>query len=983
MSAEPACGEAGLDPRRIAEIIVTARGGNRRGSGYRITDTTVLTAAHVVADSVELRVRCDADRPGQWSTPAAVAWADAGSDLAVLTLTPPEQAPTSLEPVRFGRIADDRHAVIDVHAAGFPLWKRRQGPHGAFRELHQADGTVAALSNLRTGTLELTVTEAGADPDPDASPWAGMSGAAVWVGDRVVGVVAEHHRAEGPGRLAAVRLDHALRRIAEGPRAELARLLGILDPESLPLAGPRAVQDGPPGLRVVGVPVAHGIELFKNRTRERDELARHLSDPTIRMVTLTGRRGIGKSALAAKVMDLLDRGEWPGDARGPLPSGLVNLSTRTTGISLQRIYFDCARLLDPGRRAHLHTVWTTIPEPGDRLAELFAAIGGRLIVMLLDNLEDLLDDDGTIADDGLALFLRYLFLARDTPRLLVTSQVPVRLDPELRRFTAQVELSEGLSSTEAAALLRELDRDGSLGIADLSDDELLNAAVRVHGVPRALELLVGAVADEAALLPSLDDVLDDFTQRHDIVAALAQDRYQRLDAPARAVLAVLAALRTPVRQSVVDEIVGGLDPGIQTGPVLNSLVRMHLVGVDRTSRTLALHPMDADLAYAQFAEQGAFGRQEVERHIASWYARQAMPPEEWRTPDDLEPQRRRFDHLVRAGDHEDAARVLNEISDWLVWHGSVLTAVAMHSAVDGHIRDERVRLTHTAAYGHARLSAGPMEQAVELFMEAARIAERLEDLGAWQSALFGLGDAHRQLGRLDAAVEPFTRAAELARRIGDRDREAHTVLSLSLNHSYRGDGESALAGADRLDELARADGDLLTAARASNARTIALLALRRWREAADAGARTARAYRDADSQEAVAYALNAQGLGLLGLGEPASAAATLEEALGEASLMQNPRAEGVCLLDLAWAYWCEERFARCVDTAERARVALGGAGAAQEAAADALAEAARSLPENPSAAADALTRAAAALDGNPEVVVPDWLSDHAARLREA
>ncbi|MFJ8308568.1 MULTISPECIES: trypsin-like peptidase domain-containing protein [unclassified Streptomyces] len=984
MRTDPPADGPGLDPHRIAEIIVGTHGGKRRGSGYRISGSAVLTAAHVVADATDVRVRCDADRTGEWSAPAAVAWADEENDLAVLTVVPPATTPAAVEPARFGRIADDRHGVIDVHAAGFPLWKRRRRPDGgSFRELHQADGTVAALSNLRTGTLEMTVAPAGADPDPDTSPWAGMSGAAVWAGGRIVGVVAEHHRPEGAGRLTAVRLDHALRRLGAEPRAELARLLAIPDPAALPLAEPTAsheVRAG--GVRVVGVPVAYGIELFKNRTGERDAIARHLSDPAVRMVTVTGRRGIGKSALAAKVMDLLDRGEWPGPDRGPVPYGLVNLSTRTSGISLERLYFDCARLLDPDQEARLREMWTADTTVRDRLAELFEAMGDRLVVILLDNLEDLLHDDGSIADQGLAMFLDCLFRVRGTPRLLVTSQVPVRLAPELRRFAAHVELSEGLRPAEAAALLRELDRDGSLGIADLSDEELLDAAVRVHGVPRALELLVGAVADDSVLLPSLRDVLKDFTRRGAVVADLAAGRYERLDQPARDVLGVLAALRTPVEQQVVEEIVDGLDPSLSVAPILMSLVRMHLVSVDRARRTLALHPLDADIAREQFPEDGPFRRQAVERQIASWYARRTLPSGSWRTPTDLEPQQRRFDHLVRAGDHDGAALVLNEISEWLVWHGSVLAAVSMHLAVEGHIGDERVRLAHTVAYGHARLSAGPMEQAVELFTEAAALAERLGDRPALRSALFGLGDAQRQLGRLDDAVGPLARAADLAHELGDNEHEVHALLSLSLAHSYRRDGASALTGADRLTELARAGGDPLTIARAGNARTIALLTLERWEETVDAGVETARAYRAAGSREAIAYALNAQGVALLALDDPARAAAILEEALREASLMENPRAEGVCLLNLSWAYWCDGRREQAATTAERASAALRIAGASQEAAAHSLAEAARALPDAPLAAADALTRAAVALDGNAEVIAPAWLTAHARQLRE-
>lgn len=1007
--------DGGLDPHRIAEVIITGTtGGGRRGSGYRVTDTAVLTAAHVVADAAGVRVRFNADRPDQWAAPATVAWSDTDADVAVLTVVPPSGLP-AVAPARFGRVTEDHHAVVDVHAAGFPLWKQRRRPDGGrFRELHQADGTVAALSNLRTGTLEITVAPAGADPDPRASPWAGMSGAAVWAGRHIVGVVAEHHRWEGSGRLTAARIDRALRPAHEPYRIELAGLLAIADPEALPEAGSEPTGPDPYGAggphqaavpaqrhddtgramsarsgdsqvnsRVIGLPVAHGIELFKNRTRELDLIGRHLSDPAIRMVTVTGRRGMGKSALAAKAMALLERGEWPGHAQAPLPSGLVNLSTRTSGISLERLYFDCAHLLGPEQETRLRDVWAAQLPVRDKLDELFAAMGDRLFVILMDNFEELLHDDGRIEDEELVVFLDCLFRSGSTPRLLVTTQVPVRLAPELRRFVVQIDLSEGLRPTEAAALLRELDRDGSLGITDLSDEELLQAAVRVHGVPRALELLVGSMADDALVLPSLQDVLENYAQRRDVVAGLAQDRYRRLDPGSRAVLNVLATLRTPVPQEAIVAIAAGLDPGLDVAPALSHLVRVHLVSVDRGSRTFALHPMDADLAYGEMTSHGAMGRTAVERRIADWYANTAPPRSAWQTLDDIRPQRRQFDHLVRAGDFDDAAMVLGRISEWMVWQGSVLGAISMHLAVDGRLGDERARLAHVGAFGLARLAAGPMKHAIELFTEAVDLAQRLGDDRALQNALFGLGDAYRQLGRLDAAVGPLARAGDLAHEIGDTEREVHAILSLSLAHSSLGDGETALAAADRLSDLARASGDLLTEARAGNARTTALLALGRWEETITAGDRTVRAYAAAGIPEGTNYALNAQGVALLALERVAEAVTMLQAAIDEASRMENPRSEGICLCNLAWAYWCDGRYGKAAEAAERASVSLRIAGAEEAAGAQALAEAARArtVPA-PRTAADGLLRAADALGGNVEVVDRSWLVAHAQLLRD-
>ncbi|MGW2082747.1 hypothetical protein ACWCOW_38590 [Streptomyces sp. NPDC001939] len=147
------------------------------------------------------------------------------------------------------------------------------------------------------------------------------------------------------------------------------------------------------------------------------------------------------------------RRSWTSSTAAPV--GLVNLSTRTSGISLERLYFDCARLLDTDGEEHLRRVWSAGGSTQHRLAELLQALGERPVVILMDNVEDLLLDDGGIADPDLAVLLDWLFRAGSGPRLLVTSQIPVRLAPELRRFAAQVTLSKGLSPPEAATLLRE------------------------------------------------------------------------------------------------------------------------------------------------------------------------------------------------------------------------------------------------------------------------------------------------------------------------------------------------------------------------------------------------------------------------------------------------------------------------------------------------------------------------------------------------
>ncbi|MDG4788636.1 trypsin-like peptidase domain-containing protein [Micromonospora sp. WMMD1102] len=224
----------GCDPAAIAEVIVTrADGGQWRASGYRVTTTALLTAAHAVADAQRIVLRFDAGQESQWTVDAEPGWCDPESDIALLRFTPPEQAPDTAT-VSYGGFARDASAVVDVHTAGFPLWKRRTGPSGSrYRDLHDASGRLAVLSNRRDGTAEITVAPPAEPADRTTSPWQGMSGAAVWAGNHLVGVVVEHHLPEGAGRLTATRLDRCLGRADDTRRDELCRLLGLAGPLDL------------------------------------------------------------------------------------------------------------------------------------------------------------------------------------------------------------------------------------------------------------------------------------------------------------------------------------------------------------------------------------------------------------------------------------------------------------------------------------------------------------------------------------------------------------------------------------------------------------------------------------------------------------------------------------------------------------------------------------------------------------------------------
>ncbi|MFC8131162.1 trypsin-like peptidase domain-containing protein [Streptomyces sp. NPDC057302] len=231
-------GSGGLEAARVAEVLVERPDGapGRRGSGYRVGDRSVLTAAHVVGGPVvSVRVRFDADLPGEWSADVRVVLLVEAADIALLEIvTPPPPSAGGIGTPRYAAVPDS-DVVLTVSAMGFPRFKLRDdtmrllddGAPGQYRDSCHASGTVSALSNRREGTLELAVLAPRADPEPGRSPWEGMSGAVVWSGGAVIGVISAHHRSDGLGRLAASRVEHWYDVLTDQELARLHRDAGL------------------------------------------------------------------------------------------------------------------------------------------------------------------------------------------------------------------------------------------------------------------------------------------------------------------------------------------------------------------------------------------------------------------------------------------------------------------------------------------------------------------------------------------------------------------------------------------------------------------------------------------------------------------------------------------------------------------------------------------------------------------------------------
>jgi tetratricopeptide (TPR) repeat protein len=728
--------------------------------------------------------------------------------------------------------------------------------------------------------------------------------------------------------------------------------------------------------RVVGTPVSYGLSNFKNRTTQRAQMLEWITDPNTRLITVCGRRGIGKSCLVAKVVEVLAADD--GDC-----SGVVNLSTRTGGpITVERIFFACAELAGTDENKVLSNLWSSSRDPWEKLLELFAAMGQGTHVIVLDNIEDQLSDDGHPLDSDLNLFIDVVFRAPRTPTVIVTTQVPLALDPAMRRWEARLYLNDGLPLAESVDLLRELDRNGDAGLFDAPSTELEEAAARLHGVPRALELTVGALAQDHLTLPTLKDLLDDFAVRGDIVDQLAHSRYRRLDDEARLTLDVLAVFRAPVRREAVEWVLRPLAPGLDPARALSRLAQVHMLSVDRRTREFALHPLDADIAYGALPSTGPASKRVLERRVADWYERRRQPAP-WSAVTDVADHRLEYEHRLQAEDYDAAALILEEIGEFLIWHGSGREVLGMYLATKDYVRSDIAVLACLVIYGQICHISGPVLEALPTLTEAIRLAERIGSRLQLTRALYSLGDVYRILRKSHEATEALSRASSLARELADPIREAHTLLSLSLSYAYAGSVPEALQVTERMHALANQTGDPDIRAQLGDALSAAYIVAGRWADAIDAAGRAVAAYEEAGGDdEAMGYARNVQGIALLGLGHVQEAIQQLTQARADGSRLGVPRAEGLCLYNLAWAHWLAGDPATAYTAACEAVDAFRRSGGEMDVeTSEQLARAAGALAAGDLSTAESALRAAAAKSvGNSDFTPTSWLLAEADRL---
>jgi len=574
--------------------------------------------------------------------------------------------------------------------------------------------------------------------------------------------------------------------LASAPSAETIRLrLQIEQGEIVPSASTAPEMADPSRIRLINSLPQEVRGRYIGQAEKQAEIKAALGAGA-RFVSIYGRGGVGKTALACKV--LTDLQHEPGAA--PV-RGIVALSAVAAGFGLDRILIDLGRLLPREGSDLLKAVAQDAQtSAAQKISVLLEQMRGSHYVLFLDNLESVQDPSGKLVDSELQTFIEMVVAQSTALSLLITSRERLDLPRTIKTREHPIPLAEGLPLEDACRLLRAFDPTGAAGLRDAPAAELRPLAERTHGFPRALEALAGLLLERPLLRPG--DLLNDpDLWAQEVTPAIVQQTILRLDLSATRVLQALALLGSPASRAALEFLLSPFIPPADLTPLLNRLVRAFFVRLDPVTREFALHPIDKAYCYSQIPTEGAgFACQPLHLRAAHYFHHQRQPQAEWSTVEDIAAPLAEFEHLMQAQAYVAAAEVLLLVDRDYLWEwGQRARLQAMHGRLQGHLADPR--LARASRRRLAWTHWPNISVAAPMFQENLEDARRRGDRAGEADALDDLG----QVGRLQAdwtSAKLHEQALAIYRELGDRRGEGDALGGAAAAYFGLGQVERAI-----------------------------------------------------------------------------------------------------------------------------------------------------------------------------------------------
>ena len=250
-------------------------------------------------------------------------------------------------------------------------------------------------------------------------------------------------RVASPGDLTLL-LFQALKEL---PRQTGERIESGLQRERQPADKPAVRQ-----ARFVNPPPMTAPSWFQDRHVETGLIGEFLREGGLRLLTVVGRGGVGKTAMVCRLLKALEAGRLPDDG-GELPvDAIVYLSPAGIHpVSFANLFADLTRLLPDTEAERLQQLYRDPQQPpGQLMRTVLEAFPGGCSIVLLDNLEDLIDPATLkLNDAGLDTALGELLAAPEhgVKVIATTRLVPRELLVRHPGRSKRLDLDEGLPAS--------------------------------------------------------------------------------------------------------------------------------------------------------------------------------------------------------------------------------------------------------------------------------------------------------------------------------------------------------------------------------------------------------------------------------------------------------------------------------------------------------------------------------------------------------
>ncbi len=645
-----------------------------------------------------------------------------------------------------------------------------------------------------------------------------------------------------------------------------------------------------------------------------DEIEANLTSRPRQHLLVRAPRGAGKSFLMRLVQIALRRkveaAAWPVLA--------VLLPEEQRNVRRPHSFLAEIRRLVEGRPAEeLRVRWSEDQAAWDtELAALDAAIGERLLIVMVENFDHLL---GTAFKGEQAQAVLRHTLARDDGRIMLLATSTQRVapdydDPLFRGFTelrlepwSEDECMEFFAAARAAT--------GKPPLTQAQQSRARAIAVFAGGSPRIATVLHDALdsGDAVGAAEILDALVDEMSDYY-------RNRLDGLSPRAQDVFDTLLRLGEPKSQSEVARAMG--EAQNRVAEVFSELLADQMLVGQRAAQGRETLYRATDRLMVHFyrtryfdPEQRASRLEAIADFLASFFDAEELGQEAVK----LEAQGRERDGAVLRGlsargagasPATEAAAPADPGLGGLAETAFRLSLARDHPAAIATLREA---LARAEAVGDVREQArslrrlgwnqgemGEHAAAVATLREALARAEAAGDVGAQAESLHLLGWNQGQMGEHAAAVETLREALARAEAAGDVREQAGSLRHLGWNQGEM--GEHAAAVASLREALARAEaaGDV-----GEQARSLRLLGWNQGEMGEHAAAVASLREALARAEAAGDVGEQARSLRLLGwnqgqMGEHAAAVASLREALARAEAAGDVGEQARSLRLLGW-----------------------------------------------------------------------------------